>query len=75
MGLKIGEMIDAYKKNADIKPLRATLESVFPDNDRNEPVRRYDDASVIRLAEQTRRGVSKNLTACPHGGPGKNPSP
>ena len=58
MGLKIGEMIDAYKKNADIKPLRATLESVFPDNDRNEPVRRYDDASVIRLAEQTRRGVS-----------------
>jgi DNA-directed RNA polymerase subunit beta len=58
MGLKIGEMIDAYKKNADIKPLRATLESVFPDNDRNEPVRRYDDASVLRLAEQTRRGVS-----------------
>jgi DNA-directed RNA polymerase subunit beta len=58
MGLKIGEMIDAYKKSNDIKPLRATLESVFPDNDRNEPVRSYDDASVIMLAEQTRRGVS-----------------
>ncbi len=58
MGHKIGEMIDAYKKNADIKPLRDTLESVYPDNDRNEPVRSYDDSSVIRLAEQVRRGVS-----------------
>ncbi len=28
MGLKIGEMIDAYKKTNDIKPLRTTLESV-----------------------------------------------
>jgi DNA-directed RNA polymerase subunit beta len=58
MGLKIGEMIDAYKKSEDIKPLRATLESVYPDNDRNEPLRQYDDASVVRLAEQVRRGVS-----------------
>jgi DNA-directed RNA polymerase subunit beta len=58
MGLKIGEMIDAYKKSDDIKPLRATLESVYPDNDRNEPLRQYDDASVVRLAEQVRRGVS-----------------
>ena len=58
MGHKIGELIDAYKKSNDIKPLRATLESIYPDNDRNEPLRRYDDESVIRLGEQVRRGVS-----------------
>ena len=39
-------------------PVRPSNRRVFPDNDRNEPVRRYDDASVLRLAEQTRRGVS-----------------
>ena len=58
MGRKIGDLIDAYKKSNDIKPLRATLESIYPDNDRNEPLRRYDDESVIRLGEQVRRGVS-----------------
>ena len=45
-------------QNGNIKPLRATLEKLIPDNDRNEPVRRYDDASVVRLGEQLRRGVS-----------------
>ncbi|MFZ1679601.1 MAG: DNA-directed RNA polymerase subunit beta [Rhizobiaceae bacterium] len=58
MGQKIGDMIDAYRAGGDIKPLRKTLESIMPDNDRNEPVRRYDDASVVRLGEQMRRGVS-----------------
>ncbi|MVA97482.1 DNA-directed RNA polymerase subunit beta [Nitratireductor sp. CAU 1489] len=58
MGNKIGELIEAYKKGGDIKPLRSTLESIYPDNDRNEPVRRYDDDSVVRLAEQVKRGVS-----------------
>ncbi len=58
MGNKIGEMIEAYKSGGDIKPLRTTLEAIYPDNDRNEPVRRYDDDSVMRLAEQVKRGVS-----------------
>jgi DNA-directed RNA polymerase subunit beta len=59
MGKKIGEMIDAYKAGADdIQPLRQTIEQIMPDNDRNEPVRRYDDDSIIRLGEQMRRGVS-----------------
>jgi len=58
MGKKIGDLIDAYKVAGDIKPLRATLESFMPDNDRNEPVRDYDDESVVRLGEQMRRGVS-----------------
>ncbi|WP_192179912.1 DNA-directed RNA polymerase subunit beta [Mesorhizobium amorphae] len=58
MGKKIGELIDAYKAGGDIKPLRKTLESFMPANDRNEPVREYDDESVVRLSEQMRRGVS-----------------
>ncbi|CAN7770007.1 DNA-directed RNA polymerase subunit beta [Mesorhizobium sp. LjNodule214] len=58
MGRKIGELIDAYKAGGDIKPLRKTLESFMPANDRNEPVREYDDESVVRLSEQMRRGVS-----------------
>ena len=58
MGRKIGELIDAYKAAGDIKPLRATIENLIPDNDRNEPVRQYDDESIVRLGEQMRRGVS-----------------
>ncbi|MEC9246174.1 MAG: DNA-directed RNA polymerase subunit beta [Pseudomonadota bacterium] len=58
MGQQIGELIDSYKENGDIKPLRQTIEAVIPENDRNEPVRQYDDESVVRLGEQMRRGVS-----------------
>ncbi|EKF16884.1 DNA-directed RNA polymerase subunit beta [Nitratireductor pacificus] len=58
MGKQIGDLIDAYKEQGDIKPLRTTIESIIPQNDRNEPVRDYDDESVIRLGEQMRRGVS-----------------
>jgi len=58
MGHKIGALIDAYKESGNIKPLRKTLEELIPSNDRNEPVRSYDDDSVVRLSEQMRRGVS-----------------
>ena len=58
MGRKIGDLIDAYKESGDIKPLRSELEQVYGDNERNEPVKKYDDESVMRLANQVRRGVS-----------------
>ncbi|WP_157014928.1 DNA-directed RNA polymerase subunit beta [Mesorhizobium xinjiangense] len=58
MGRKIGELIDAYKASADIKPLRETLETLYPDDGRNEPVRRYDDDGVLKIADQVKRGVS-----------------
>ncbi len=58
MGKKIGDLIDAYNENGNIKPLRKSIEDLIPENDRNEPVRQYDDASVVRLGEQMRRGVS-----------------
>jgi DNA-directed RNA polymerase subunit beta len=58
MGRKIGELIDAYKAKGDIKPLRKELELIYGDNDRNEPVKSYDDESVMRLADQLKTGVS-----------------
>jgi len=58
MGRKIGDLIEAYKESGDIKPLRGELEETFGDNERNEPVKDYDDESVMRLADQLTRGVS-----------------
>jgi DNA-directed RNA polymerase subunit beta len=58
MGRKVGDMYDSYRRNGDIKPLRKTLELIIPDDDRNEPVRRMDDAGVIEIAKQMRHGVS-----------------
>jgi len=58
MGRKIGQLIEAYKAGGDIKPLRATIETLIPENTRNEPVRRYDDESLLLLADQMKRGVS-----------------
>jgi len=57
MGRKIGDMLNTYEKTLDIKPLRNQLESIYPDNDRNEPVRRYDEESIVRLADQLKTGV------------------
>ncbi|AQS41283.1 MAG: DNA-directed RNA polymerase subunit beta [Candidatus Tokpelaia hoelldobleri] len=58
MGKQIGELLEAYKQGGDIKPLRKHIAEIIPDNDRNEPVRKYDEESVVRLAEQMKRGVS-----------------
>src|SRR5690606_22954644 len=58
MGRKIGELVVAYKGGGDIQPRRKTIEEIIPATDRNEPVRDYDDDSVVRLGEQMRRGVS-----------------
>ncbi len=58
MGKKIGKMLDAYRGNGDIKPLRETIDSVIGSGPKGEPIKNYDDPSIVRLAEQTRRGVS-----------------
>lgn len=57
MGNRIGELLDSYRSSKDIKPLRKELGLIYPDNDRNEPIRRYDDDSIVRLADQLRSGV------------------
>ncbi|MCO6050950.1 DNA-directed RNA polymerase subunit beta [Mesorhizobium sp. RP14(2022)] len=58
MGRKVGDLLEAYRASGDIKPLRSTLEDLIPDDDRNEPVRDFDDDSIVRLSEQMKRGVS-----------------
>jgi len=57
-GRKIGELLEQYKASGNITPLRQRIEAIIPDNERNEPVRLYDDESVVRLADQMKRGVS-----------------
>jgi DNA-directed RNA polymerase subunit beta len=58
MGKQIGEMLDAYNEGGDIQPLRDTIDSVSAPGPKGEPIKQYDDPSIVRLAEQTRRGVS-----------------
>ena len=58
MGKQIGAMLEAYKAGADIKPLRDTIDSVIGTGPKGEPIKDYDDDSIVRLAEQTKRGVS-----------------
>ncbi|QBK30581.1 DNA-directed RNA polymerase subunit beta [Roseitalea porphyridii] len=58
MGKKIGEMLEAYREAGDIKPLRATLEDIIPDNNRNEPIRKMDDDSLVKVGEQFANGVT-----------------
>jgi len=58
MGRKIGELVEAYHEKGDIKPLRGTLEALYGDNERNEPVADYDDDSIVRLADQLKDGIS-----------------
>jgi len=58
MGRQIGDLLQKYRQTGDIKPLRSRIEDVIPDNDRNEPIRQYDDESIVRLADQMKRGVA-----------------
>ncbi|WP_434037827.1 DNA-directed RNA polymerase subunit beta [Bartonella ancashensis] len=58
MGKKIGDLIDFYRETGDIIPLRQRIEDFIPDNGRNEPVRKYDDESLLKLALQMGKGVS-----------------
>ncbi|MDD9329414.1 MAG: DNA-directed RNA polymerase subunit beta, partial [Bartonella sp.] len=58
MGKKIGDLIKLYQETGDILPLRQRIESLIPDDDRNEPVRHYDNESLVKLALQMKQGVS-----------------
>jgi DNA-directed RNA polymerase subunit beta len=58
MGRQIGELIDAYKANGNIEPLRKTIGDVVGDGPKAEQVHEFDDDSVLRLADQWKRGVS-----------------
>ena len=58
MGKKIGDLLETYKEGGDIKPLRQTIDGVYGTGPKGDPMDKYDDESVVRLAEQATRGVS-----------------
>ena len=58
MGHKIGQILEIYRKDGNITPLRQQLEKLYPVDNRNEPVKHYNDESVLKLAEQLTGGVS-----------------
>jgi DNA-directed RNA polymerase subunit beta len=58
MGRQIGDMLEAYKASGNIAPLRKTIGDVVGDGPKAEQVKDFDDDSVLRLADQWKRGVS-----------------
>ncbi|MBZ9939453.1 DNA-directed RNA polymerase subunit beta [Mesorhizobium sp. BR1-1-16] len=58
MGLKIGKMLEDYKKSGNVTPLRVQLDEVYGDNTKNEKVVDLDDASVVKLSQHLSKGVS-----------------
>jgi len=58
MGLKVGKMLEDYKKSGDTKPLRIQLDEIYGNSSKNEKVAEYDDESVVRLSQHLSKGVS-----------------
>ena len=59
LGLKIGNMVEAYKANGqgDTKPLKTMLADIYGDTGEGREIKSYDDESVVRLSEQLSHGV------------------
>jgi DNA-directed RNA polymerase subunit beta len=57
LGLKVGAMVEGYRKNSDARPLRKLLKHLYGANPKNEAVGEFDDESVVMLAEQLTAGV------------------
>src|SRR5436190_10473370 len=57
MDLKVGKLVESYKKNGDTKPLRKMLKQIYGGNSKNEKVGDYDDESTVMLAKQLTSGV------------------
>src|SRR5688500_3041948 len=52
LGMKVGELVEDYRKSGETKELRAVLQDLYGDNPKNEPVGDFDDESIVRLGEQ-----------------------
>ncbi|MFN4124247.1 DNA-directed RNA polymerase subunit beta [Pannonibacter indicus] len=58
MGRKIGELYDEYRKTGEIQALKSEIHELYGDNIKGDAVKHYDDESLLRLAEQLKKGVS-----------------
>jgi len=54
LGKQVGETVNAYLRNGDAKPLRNKLIDIYGSD---EVVRDLDDASLVEMGENLRRGV------------------
>ena len=54
LGKQVGETVNAYLRNGDTKPLRTKLIDIYGSD---EVVKNLDDASVVEMGENLRRGV------------------
>ena len=57
LGMKVGALVENYRQSGNLKPLKGILSDLYDDNDKNEPVSKFDDDSVVRLGEQLSAGV------------------
>ena len=55
LGKQVGEAVNAYMRQGDIKPLRETLTDIYGKD--NKTISSIDDASLAELGENLRRGV------------------
>ncbi len=58
MGKQVREAIDVYQKAGDITPLRNTITNFYGPNIKGENPAEFDDPSMLKLADELRRGIS-----------------
>ena len=54
LGKQVGEAVNAYMKTKDATPLRSKLDQIYG---KHETISELDDASLVELGENLRRGV------------------
>jgi DNA-directed RNA polymerase subunit beta len=57
LGMKVGKLVEDYRESGNLKPLKSMLSDLYGDNEKNEPVGKFDDESVVRVGEQLSSGV------------------
>ncbi|WP_407050633.1 DNA-directed RNA polymerase subunit beta [Methyloraptor flagellatus] len=57
LGKKIDKMLEAYRKSGDLAPLKTEIVEVFGPNIKGENPAQFDDDSIVRLADQLKKGV------------------
>jgi DNA-directed RNA polymerase subunit beta len=55
LGRQVGEAVNAYMRQGDVQPLRDKLEDIYGKDE--ETIASLDDASLVELGENLRRGV------------------
>ncbi|MFO1183864.1 MAG: DNA-directed RNA polymerase subunit beta [Bauldia sp.] len=57
LGLKLAPVVDDAQRSGNVKSLRKTLEQVYAKSHSTEPIKQYDDESVMKLGAQLAHGV------------------